>query len=169
MESEQPIELSLEQKFILRSFEEQIKPGETVNDCVLRGLREELGGSGANIGAPKVLAIVMEKRFLNIVIMVLVDLPLTLSEVAAYWKNAIDKDEHRQLATIALDRDLLCELALENAISCRLRGKMFPADQDGFKRTDCWDVHPTSAARAALALWVQEQETESDVIRRGTA
>jgi hypothetical protein len=141
------------------SFEEQLKPGESVADCIRRGLREEiLGKSPAEVSTMRLLGAILEKRFLNLAFIVLVDIPMTLDEIASEWRVAVDKDEHRQLAVAPLDRAFFGRLTGQDELTADVRSRMTFQDQDTASDTTKWTIHPTAAARFAMALWAEEAE-----------
>lgn len=141
------------------SFEEQLRPNESVETCVLRGLAEELLGDQGISGATiQVLGAVIEKSILNPAIIVLVNVPLSLQQIANAWRHAVDKDEHRQLAGIALTPSILKKLANSSSIPAEVSKFIRPATSDIsniFSSNVIWDLHPTAVARAAMYLWSQ--------------
>jgi hypothetical protein len=138
------------------SIEEQLQPSETIESCVLRGLSEELLGQQGTAGITShVVGVVVEKSILNLSIIVLVDVPLTLTALKETWRTAIDKDEHCQLATLALDNDVLKQLAHSKSLTSEIRARMKPAYPEDFEKNDQWKLHPTALARAAMYAWAQ--------------
>jgi hypothetical protein len=138
------------------SFEEQVNVGESLLECVERGLKEELLGPKGLMGVTsRILALAIEKDILNLTLIVLVDVPLTLDQIIKQWQSAVDRDEHRQLATLLLNREVLRTMSL-GALSPRVIRDMRPSHPDVFANTSEWKLHPTSAARAAVSLWAQE-------------
>lgn len=146
------------------SVEEQVKPGESLYDCVKRGLKEELLGDMANklsrddtVSFPdiRLVGAIIEKSILNVSLIVLVDLPIAGREIPQYWQLATDKHEHRQLASLALDTESLKLLADSGTLDDRLRnsGLITPFFRDVFDDNDVWDLHPTSLARAAMCVF----------------
>jgi hypothetical protein len=133
------------------SIEEQLMPDESINTCVSRGISEELVGQTAAAGVTsRVLAAVLETSILNLAFLVLVDIPLTFDQIVQRWSISTDKDEHRQIAALDLDRNLLSELAVSNSFTENCRAKTHPADPESFRSNTIWSLHPTSLARATM-------------------
>ncbi|MBK8069306.1 MAG: hypothetical protein IPK27_17265 [Rhodanobacteraceae bacterium] len=138
------------------SIEEQLQPSETIDSCVLRGLAEELLGQQGTAGVTsRVVGAVVEKSILNLSIIVLVDIPLTLTALKETWQTAIDKDEHCQVAALALDSGVLKLLANSRSLTREIRARMIPAYPKEFDKNDQWNLHPTALARAAMYAWAQ--------------
>lgn len=136
------------------SFEEQLRPHESVEACVRRGLAEELlGDQGVSGATIRIVGAIIEKGILNPAFIVLVDVPLTLLQIADSWRHAVDKDEHRQLAAIALTTDGLRRLAGSCSIDPQVSALIQPAAPEIYTSNDSWDLHPTAVARAAMYLW----------------
>ena len=139
------------------SFEEQLIPGESVATCAKRGLAEELLGQEGYAEMPiHVLAAVLERNILNLALIVLVDVPLSFQDLIKHWMTANDKDEHRQIALLEINREVLREIGRADDIPINVRGLIEPCDPVTFAATKNWTLHPTSLARASIALWVQE-------------
>jgi hypothetical protein len=139
------------------SVEEQMRPSESIEACVSRGLAEELLGEEGTRGAKvRVLGAIIEKYILNLGIIVLVELPLTMSQILETWQRAIDKDEHRQLGLIALDRAVFAGLCTSGLESEFTRSAIQPAHPKRFATNTVWKLHPTALARVAMCLWAEE-------------
>jgi hypothetical protein len=89
-------------------------------------------------------------------LIVLVDVPLTFPDLIRHWRTANDKDEHRQIALIELNRDVLGEIARADEIPINVQSLIKPCDPITLATTSNWALHPTSLARAAIALWIQD-------------
>jgi hypothetical protein len=138
------------------SFEEQMHPGESVEDCVRRGLAEEfLGGDGFVEPTIRVMAGVIERDILNLALLVLVDIPQTPRHLFDRWRLAADKDEHYQIAVADLQPADLEAMARNGCLPEAVRSKADPCDPEAFRATTEWALHPTSLARAAVALWTR--------------
>jgi hypothetical protein len=136
------------------SIEEQMEPGETVDEAMRRSVAEELLGPGsADVTDVSVLGAILERDNLNLGIVGLCRLPLQFDHIVERWRSeAPDRDEHAQIVAVPLDRALLSDLAsghLYNAV--RERGLI--RDWTTFGQTNQWEPHPTSLIRAAAALW----------------
>jgi hypothetical protein len=121
---------------------------------------------------------ILERHILNFAMLVLVDIPLEFTDIVKLWKSAPDVDEHVQIAALDLDEAALHSLARTgkwceeegrrpeyvNEIPEDLREKIVPCDAETFRANDKWGLHPTSLARATVALWVRElEDAESDL------
>lgn len=139
------------------SCEEQMRPGEDVEACARRGMAEELLGSHADVGLSfRVLGLILERKILNIAIIVLVDVPLTFDEIVNSWKLSVDKDEHRQLAHFKPTSTMLSLLAGgAGVIPEAARVLLTPSHPATFEGTTDWLIHPTSLARLSFATWAQ--------------
>jgi hypothetical protein len=137
--------------------EEQMRAGEDVHSCVRRGLAEELLGSRGTVGLTiRTLGAVLERSILNLSIIVLVDVPMSFREIVDSWHSAVDKDEHRQLAQLSIDRTIYAEMAATGEITPAMRSLLQPSHSAVLACTRDWALHPTALTRLAFALWAQE-------------
>lgn len=88
------------------SMEEQVNPGEKIENCVLRGISEELLGPQTSAYFDvKTVAVFLERVLLNLTLLAVVDIPLSFEEVEERWRrDSIDKSEHRQLVALPLEK-----------------------------------------------------------------
>ncbi|MFC1678681.1 NUDIX domain-containing protein [Elusimicrobiota bacterium] len=142
------------------SIEEQMNPGETVEQCVRRGLAEELLGAteSEHINVSQV-AIFYEEEILNLSLLAVVDVPLELKQIREYWNDyATDKAEHSLLVGFPLEEDLVLECARRENLPEHVRDQLeiCSDDRKNFNKNKKWKLHPTSAFRMATALWLQK-------------
>lgn len=153
------------------AFEENFNPAErtdqkrrysndgSVEDTVLRGLREELVGEDYTGRTDvSVHAFFMEPSLISFGFLALVRLPeLTFAELADRWSagKPVDKSEHDVIARIPLDVGVLNECLGSDRLPATLWGAMRGAGRADLKDTEHrW--HPTARMRLALALWYAE-------------
>jgi hypothetical protein len=141
------------------SIEEQMHPGESIEQCIRRGVSEELlGPAAAAHVAIRVLAAFLEAPILNLSILASVDIPLTYAEVVNKWRHeANDRNEHRQISALPLRRDLVISLGKNQSLSKDLHRYCMVFDRQIFSDTQEWRLHPTSPIRLAAALWERTQ------------
>jgi hypothetical protein len=143
------------------SIEEQVKIGESPEQCIRRALGEELLGFEASHrveGRP--LGLFLETSLLNLCLLSLVSLPMGYEELALRWlRDAPDHDESRQLVALPLRRDIIAEVLAAGALSAGPRAECLISDSATFDETSEWSLHPTSSLRLAAALWAAEAPT----------
>jgi len=139
------------------SIEEQVTPGETIERCVQRGISEELLGSQASEHLEvKVVAAFLERVLLNLTLLTVVDIPMSYEDIVERWlRDAIDKDEHRQLVAFPLRKKLVVECLKSGQLGPNVRNACVVSDKQTFSSTTKWDLHPTSPLRLATALWLK--------------
>jgi len=147
------------------SIEEQVRPGEDIEQCVRRAVSEELLGAGFSESVNHhVVGFVLEDSILGSALLIVVDVPLFYGEIIERWqKVAPDKDEHRQVVGIPLQHDGLVACAkykgLRNygGLDEKVRKDCLVADRAIFDGTTHWNFHPTSLIRFASALWMESE------------
>ena len=137
------------------SIEEQVNVGETIERCVQRGISEELLGPQASEHLEvKVVSAFLERVLLNLTLLAVVDIPMSYEDIVERWmRDAIDKNEHRQLVALPLREDLVVKCLKSGQLDPSARGACLVSDKQTFRNTTKWDLHPTSPLRLATALW----------------
>jgi len=145
------------------SIEEQIKPSERIETCVRRGIAEELlGPLEAERLDVSVVGAFLERAFLNLTLLVVVDIPLSYDEIHALWvRGPVDKYEHMQIVALPLEADAITECIESGELTSHAREACIVADETVFHQEDfpggkaLWSLHPTSPLRMATALWLE--------------
>lgn len=141
------------------SIEEQVEPKETVGECVRRSISEELLGAEASAHIqPRILGLFLERSILNLTVLAVADVPLSYDEVVERWMtDPVDKDEHRQIIGLPLQRDVVVACGKCDGLAQSVRHSCLVSDESTFENTTQWSFHPTSLLRLATALWLSEE------------
>ncbi len=144
------------------SMEENSKPGEEIVTSIKRGVAEELlGDNSYDYISAKPVAIFLENPYLNLTVLAVATVPLTFSEVVTKWKReAADKDEHRQLIALPLEWNAILHCIRTGQLAQSVWEKCLKSDEEIFRNTTTWDLHPTSLLRLATAFWLEQGVTQ---------
>lgn len=139
------------------SIEEQVNPGETIEKCIQRGISEELLGPQASEHLEvKVVAAFIERALLNLTLLAVVDIPMSYEDIVERWmRDAIDKNEHRQLVALSLREDIIVKCLKSGQLDSNAKNACLVSDKQTFNNTKKWELHPTSPLRLATALWLK--------------
>lgn len=135
------------------SIGEQVVPGESIEECVRRGIVEEFNTSTGLLIYP--VATIIENPILNLGIICIAKVNVTYSELFEKWKTAQDKAENSQIIGIPLDDEVLRSCIKEDKISTKAIEKCLSHDR--LSSINQWDLHPTSSIRIASALWFEAE------------
>ena len=145
------------------SIGEQVVLNESVEDCVRRGIREELLGISADNDIIEIfpIATLIEHPILNLGLLHIVEVSNTYEEVIKKWQTeAIDKDENRQIIAIPINDDILLSCIKEETLTDYARKNSLVHDHETFRETGQWDIHPSTPLRMAAALWLAKWKTK---------
>jgi hypothetical protein len=137
---------------------------ESVEDCVRRGIREELLGATASNDIMEIfpIATLIEHPVLNLGLLYIVEVSNTYLEVVRKWQTeAIDKNENMQIIALPIDDNILLPCIREEKLTDYARKNSLVIDQDTFRLTDRWDIHPSTPLRMAATLWFEKWRTRN--------
>jgi hypothetical protein len=153
-----PEKVGFEQGSWSASIEEQFTSDDVlIGQTIHRGLQEELLAEQADNASSSVVALFLEKRFLNLAVAAICKTKLSFRTIVEkQWPNCVDQVEHSQIVALPLRRDLLIECIRTNQFTENARNACRRMNEVIWRQTTTWDLHPTSAFRLALALWATD-------------